>query len=148
MDFDGVWTLYFAAGNADNEFRSFAQEVVVAMEEVKRRSSAETALWENTIVSSPSARNAQRRNMSRLRRENAIYPLWSCHVLSKMRLKKRDFFTSPAENKIKNPKVIFSQEKNIFYDFKVLFLRWCWLSRLLPVLTKKLNIPPVAFTFQ
>ena len=31
MDFDGVWTLYFAAGNADNEFRSFAQEVVEAM---------------------------------------------------------------------------------------------------------------------
>ena len=33
----------FDAGNADNEFRSFAQEIVVALEEVKRRSSAETA---------------------------------------------------------------------------------------------------------
>ena len=40
---NGVGTLSFAAGNADNEFRSFAQEAVVALEEVKRRSSAETA---------------------------------------------------------------------------------------------------------
>ena len=66
MEFDGVGTLSFAAGNADNEFRSFAQEAVVALEEVKRRSSAETAPWENTIISPPSARNTQRRNMSRL----------------------------------------------------------------------------------
>ena len=43
MEFNGVGTLSFAAGNADNEFRSFAQEAVVALEEVKRRSSAETA---------------------------------------------------------------------------------------------------------
>ena len=32
------------AGNADIEFCFFAQEAVVALEEVKRRSSAETAL--------------------------------------------------------------------------------------------------------
>ena len=43
MVFDGMWTLSFAADNADNEFRSFAQEAVVALEEVKRCSSAETA---------------------------------------------------------------------------------------------------------
>ena len=44
MEFDEVWTLSFAAGNADNEFRSFAQEAVVALEEVKRRSSAEAVV--------------------------------------------------------------------------------------------------------
>ena len=43
MEFDGVWTLSFAADNADNEFHSFTQEIVVALEEVKRRSSSETA---------------------------------------------------------------------------------------------------------
>ena len=82
-----VWTLSFVTGNADNEFCSFAQKAVVVLEEVKRRSSAETALWENTIISPPSARNTQRRDMSRLRRESAIYPLWSCHVLSKAPLR-------------------------------------------------------------
>ena len=34
MEFDGVWSLFFAAGKADNEFRSFAQEAVVVLEEV------------------------------------------------------------------------------------------------------------------
>ena len=34
MEFDGVWSLFFAAGNANNEFRSFAQEAVVVLEEV------------------------------------------------------------------------------------------------------------------
>ena len=52
-----VETLSFATGNAVNEFCSFAQEAVVALEEVKRCSSAETALWENTIISPSSARN-------------------------------------------------------------------------------------------
>ena len=39
-----VGTLSFATRNAVNEFCSFAQEAVVALEEVKRCSSAETAL--------------------------------------------------------------------------------------------------------
>ena len=39
-----VCTLSFVTGNADNEFCSFAQKAVVVLEEVKRRSSAETAL--------------------------------------------------------------------------------------------------------
>ena len=43
-----VWTLSFATGNTDNQFCCFAQEAIVALEEVKRCSSAETALWENT----------------------------------------------------------------------------------------------------
>ena len=34
MDFDGVWSLFFAAGYADNEFCSFAQEAVVVLEKV------------------------------------------------------------------------------------------------------------------
>ena len=43
-----VWTLSFATGNTDNEFWCFAQEAIVALEDVKRCSSAETALLENT----------------------------------------------------------------------------------------------------
>ena len=39
-----VGTLSFATGNAVNEFCSFAQEAIVTLEEVKRCSSAETAL--------------------------------------------------------------------------------------------------------
>ena len=34
MEFDGEWSLFFAAGNADNEFQSFAQGAVVVLEEV------------------------------------------------------------------------------------------------------------------